>query len=132
MTNKWKSAFWVALVIILVLGTFLIAKIFTGPSIEHQYAFSIQVQVPGDFACVLSPNELILKKGEVGTITITNTASGGFDANIQFKISGLPDGSYSFSVNPVAVGQTTVLTIQSSLLASETGYACQLIASSVI
>jgi len=97
-------------------------------SVQHSYPLTITVLVSGDFACVLSPAELTLHKGEIGTVQITNTVSGGFDAKIMYVLSGLLEGSYSFSVNPVDPGQATTLTINSALLQSNTAYACQLTA----
>lgn len=96
--------------------------------IEHEYTFTINVKVAGDFAVVLAPAELTLTKGESGTIQITNTASGGFDAKIGYGISGLPEGSSSFSKNPVGVGEACTLTINTSALASNTTYVCKLVA----
>jgi hypothetical protein len=97
-------------------------------SVQHDYPLTITVLVSGDFACVLTPSEVTVHKGELATVEITNTVSGGFDAKIMYLVSGLPDGSYSFSVNPVDPGQATTLTIDSSLLASNTVYVCTLTA----
>jgi hypothetical protein len=98
------------------------------PNIEHQYQFSVQVNAIGDIACVLTPASLVLNKGDTGTITITTSASGGFDGQIYFAVSGLPVGSYSFSKSPVNPGETVTLSINSALLATNTGYVCRLIA----
>jgi hypothetical protein len=97
-------------------------------SVQHSYPLTITVLVSGDFECVLSPAVLTLHKGETATVQITNTVTGGFDAKIQYILAGLPEGSYSFSVNPVDPGQATTLTINGALLQSNATYACQLTA----
>jgi hypothetical protein len=102
------------------------------PSVEKKYQFTVNVEVSGTFDCTLTPAALTLKKGEVGTITITNTASGGFDAKVQYQVAGLPASAVSFSVNPVDPGQTTVLTINTAGLASNTMYVCKLQAKDVM
>lgn len=97
-------------------------------SVQHTYPLTVTVLVSGDFACVLTPAEITLRRGETATVEITNTVTGGFDAKIQYILSGLPEGSYSFSVNPVDPGQSTTLTINGALLQSNTAYVCALTA----
>lgn len=124
-----KLWIWILAAVLLVGIGFGLARITRKkPAIEHQYQFSVQVNAIGDIACVLMPTTLTLNKGETGTITITTSASGGFDGQIYFAVSGLPAGSYSFSKSPANPGETVTLTINSALLATNTGYACQLIA----
>ena len=124
-----KSWIWIPAVVLFIGAGFGLARIIgKKPAIEHQYQFSVEVKAIGDFLCVLSPTTLILNKGDSGTITITTSASGGFDGQIYFKVSGLPDGSYSFSASPINPGQSTVLTINSALLTTNMTYVCQLVA----
>ena len=120
---------WILTAVLFVGLGFALARIIGGkPSIEHQYQFTVTVNVSGDFAVTLTPATLTLTKGETGTITLTNTPSGGFDALIVYEVSGLPVGSYSFSKNPVSPGETATLTINTAALQSNTVYVCQLIA----
>ena len=120
---------WILAAVLFVGLGFALARIIGGkPSIEHQYQFTVTVNVTGDFAVTLTPATLALNKGETGTITLTNTVSGGFDALIVYEVSGLPAGSYSFSKNPVSPGETATLTINTAALESNRVYVCQLIA----
>jgi len=131
MSKTLKTILIVLAVVVLIGAGFGIARLLqdTQPSsVQHSYPLAITVLVSGDFACVLSPAELTLHKGEVGTVQITNTVSGGFDAKIMYVLAGLPEGSYSFSVNPADPGQATTLTINSALLQSNTAYVCSLTA----
>lgn len=131
MSKTLKTILIILGAVVLLLAGYGIARLLqdTQPSsVQHDYPFAVTVLVSGDFECVLTPGELTLHKGEVGTIEITNTVSGGFDANIMYLVSGLPEGSYSFSVNPVAPGQATTLTIDTATLNSNSVYVCQLTA----
>ena len=130
MTKTLKTVLIILAAVILLLAGYGIARLLQDvpSSVQHSYPLTVTVLVSGDFACVLSPAELTLHKGEVGTVEITNTVSGGFDAKIIYVLNGLPEGSYSFSVNPVDPGQATTLTINSALLASNTAYVCSLTA----
>jgi hypothetical protein len=120
---------WILCAVLLIGVGFALARIIAHkPSIEHQYQFTVTVNVTGDFAVTLTPATLTLTKGETGTITLTNTASGGFDALIVYEVAGLPAGSYSFSKNPVSPGETATLTINTAVLESNRVYVCQLIA----
>jgi len=124
-----KLWIWILAAVLFVGLGFALARIIGGkPSIEHQYQFTVTVNVTGDFAVTLTPATLALNKGETGTITLTNTVSGGFDALIVYEVSGLPAGSYSFSKNPVSPGETATLTINTAALESNRVYVCQLIA----
>lgn len=133
MTQKSSRTFlWILSVLAVFLGGFLLAKtIGVGGQIEKELTLTINVSAAGDFVIVATPDELNLKKGESGTITITNTVSGGFDARINYTLTGLPAGSFSFSVNPVNGGQSTILTINSANLASNTAYVCNLSANDI-
>ncbi len=125
-----KQIISLVLVVILAVGAgFLASYIFsqTGTQ-EHQYNFSVTVYPPGDFECVLTPIEVFMTKGEAATITITNTVSGGFDCQIWYEVSGGTKEACSFSKNPVNPGETTVLTIDSSKLLSNTTYTGTIIA----
>lgn len=130
MSKTLKTIFIVLACFVLLAAGYGIARLIQDipSSVQHSYPLTVTVLVSGDFECVLTPAELVLHKGEVGTVEITNTASGGFDAKIIYVLSGLPEGSYSFSVNPVDPGQATTLTINSDLLQSNTAYVCQLTA----
>lgn len=129
MTKTLKTIL-IALGVVVLLGIgYIIGQLPTVPSsVQHTYPLTINVTVAGDFVCVVTPDTLNLKKGEIKSIQITNTVSGGFDAKIMYVVSGLPAGSYSFSVNPVNPGQATTLTINSATLASNTVYVCSIVA----
>jgi hypothetical protein len=120
---------WILAAVLFVGLGFALARIIGGkPSIEHQYQFSVQVNAIGDFLCTVTPTVLTLNKGDSGMVTITTSASGGFDGQIYFKVAGLPDGSYSFSASPINPGQSVTLTINSAMLTTNTMYVCQLVA----
>jgi hypothetical protein len=133
---------------IILIGLFLvgvgfaIAKIIggVGGQIEKELTFSVIVTAIGDYTLAMTPvngvgePELTIPKGQTGTFTITLVPSGGFDADVQLTIAGLPDGSYSFAVNPIpfnAAGMTTTLTINSAPLESNRVYVCNLTASDI-
>ena len=123
---------WILCAVLLVGLGFGLARILKPTAgIEKDYTFAINVLVAGDFVCTLTPAELTLKKGETGTIQITNVVSGGFDAKIQYECAGLPAGVVSFSVNPVNPGEPTTMTINTAALASNTTYVCTLTAKDV-
>lgn len=131
MTKTLKTILIALAVLVLIGAGYGLARLIQdtqASSVQHTYPLTVTVLVSGDFACVLTPAELTLHKGETATVEITNTASGGFDAKIQYILSGLPEGSYSFSVNPVDPGQATTLTINSAALQSNTAYAATITA----
>ncbi len=105
--------------------------------IEKSMTLTVIVTATGDYEIDISPKnaageaELIIPKGGTGSFLITNVPSGGFDANISSTFTGLPEGSFSFSVNPVAAGQTTVLTIDATNLTSNSNYGCSLRATDI-
>jgi hypothetical protein len=126
--NTTKKVILAILVFGLLAGAFLLRKYLTGQEQRKEYAFTITIKTPGDFSCTLNPTALVLTKGEIGTITITNTVSGGWDQPLKYSIEGqIPIGSYSFSKNPVNPGETCILTIDSSKLQSGTTYMCSLV-----
>lgn len=112
-----------------------IAQLFQDDSLERDVTFAVVVKIPGEFAIDMNPknaageSEVAVTKGMPAVFQITNTPSGGYDVKIEYTVAGLPEGSYSFSVNPVLPGQATTLTIQTSGLASNTVYVCSLAAS---
>jgi hypothetical protein len=130
MTDKtWKVLFFITLSLLILVGCYLGARaILRPPNIEKDYTFTINVTVAGDFVVTLTPAVLTLKKGETGTIQITNAVSGGFDTKIQYAVAGLPADAFSFSVNPVAPGEATTMTIDTAALVSNTTYVCVLTA----
>jgi hypothetical protein len=124
-----KLWIWILAAVLLVgLGAGLGRILKPSAGIEKDYTFTINVLVTGDFTCTLTPAELTLKKGETGTVQVTNVVSGGFDAKIQYEVTGLPTGAVSFSVNPVDPGQATTMTINTAALTSNTAYVCTLTA----
>jgi len=125
-----KQIISLVLVVILAAGVgFLASYIFSQTNQnEKLYNFSITVYPPGDFECVLTPTEVFAVKGELATITITNTVSGGFDCQIWYEVSGGTKDACTFSKNPVNPGETTVLTIDTSKLLSNTTYTGTIIA----
>jgi hypothetical protein len=127
-----KLWIWILCAVLLIGIGFGLARILKpSAGIEKDYAFTINVLVAGDFVCTLTPAELTLKKGETGTIQITNVVSGGFDAKIQYEAEGLPAGVVSFSVNPVNPGEATTMTINAAGLVSNTTYVCTLTAKDI-
>jgi hypothetical protein len=110
----------------LIVGAFLIGRGGGGAGIEKSVPFSIQVNPSGSYEIAIAPADVTVTKGAPLTFAVTNVPSGGFDAQIQYTVGGLPPGSYSFSVNPVNAGQASVLTVNTTLLQSNTGYSCTL------
>jgi hypothetical protein len=123
-----KIILFIALGLALLVGGFLIAKALQDDYPVHQYNFGVKVVSIGDCSLVLSPDELKIPKGSPGTITITATGIAGFDGKIWLTAFGLPDGSWTFSVNPLPVGGSSVLTIDSSKLSTNMYYGCTLTA----
>src|SRR5271166_5118329 len=77
-----------AIVWIFLLGLML----FSAPLLTASASFSISA----------SPFALTLQQGHQGTITITTTVSGGFNAAIALSASGVPSGTtVSFNPNPI-------------------------------
>lgn len=130
---------------IILIGLFLVGVGFAiaklveraGGQIEKDVTFSVIVTAIGDYEIDMTPKntageaELTIPKGQSGTFTITLTPSGGYDAPIEMSVVGLPDGSYSFSVNPIpfnAAGMTTTLTINTATLETNRVYVCSLTA----
>jgi hypothetical protein len=86
-----------------------------------------------DFVLTASPTSLTVAPGSSGSVLLTTSPTGGFDASISLSVSGLPSGtSASFSKNPIpapgsgsstmtlSVGSTTALGTY-SLTARSTG-----------
>ena len=122
---------WMAIlgILLIISGGVLIYVFSQSGAQEKYYNFSITVKPAGDFSCVLTPTDFVMVKGEKATITITNTVSGGFDCQIFYSVSGGTKDACTFSKNPVNPGESTILTIDSSKLQSNTTYTGTLIAS---
>jgi len=127
VTKTLKTILIICAVIVLVGAAYLIGRGASGGDIQQSINFSISVKASGSFTLTINPADVSIVKGDPLSFTITNLPSGGFDAQIEYAVSGLPAGSYSFSVNPVNAGQVTTLTVDSTKLASNTTYVCSLI-----
>ena len=141
-TQRWKTLFLIAVIILVLVGGILAARAIIGQDEigpqEKTLSLTILVAPSGDFTIDVTPKnpdtgepELSLVRGASGQFTITTAAVDGFDAQIQFSFDGLPEGSYSFSTNPVAPGGSTTLTINSATLQSNHAYVCSLTADDI-
>jgi hypothetical protein len=129
MSKTLKNILIVLSIVVLVGAGWLIGRGGGGGGIEKSVPFTLTVNVAGDFEISITPADQSCTKGQSVSYAITAVPSGGFDAPIWLSITGLPDGSYVFTRNPVEPGAwTTTLTINSALLQSNTTYACNLTA----
>jgi hypothetical protein len=140
--QRWKTLFFIALIILVLVGGILAARAIIGQDdpgpAAKEITLSILVVPAGDFTIDVSPKnpttgdaELVLVRGSSGQFTITTAAIDGFDAQIQFTLDGLPPGSFSFSANPVTPGASTTLTINSANLQSNVIYVTTLTADDI-
>lgn len=142
-TQRWKTLFLIAVIVLFLVGGIVAARAIiggqdeVGPT-EKVVALSIVVVAPGEFTIDVTPKnsetnepELVLVRGTSGQFTITTAAVDGFDGQIQFAFDGLPEGSWSFSTNPVTPGQTTTLTINTTTLLSNHVYVTSLSADDI-
>lgn len=71
--------------------------------------------VAASYSLSASPSSKTVSRGKSASFTISVTPTGGFTGNVQLSVSGVPSQSTSgFSVNPVAAGSTSTLTISTS------------------
>lgn len=127
LSKTIKALLLGALIIVLIGGAYVIGRgAGGGGNIEKTVAFSITVNPSGSYEIAINPVDAVITKGDPLTFTITNIPSGGFDAQIQYTVGGLPAGSYSLSVNPVNPGQATILTVDTTLLTSNSVYTCSI------
>jgi hypothetical protein len=67
----------------------------------------------GSFELSVSTNSISVIAGQQSGTTITVTPVNGFSGTVSLAVSTLPNGvSGSFSVNPIAVGQSAELVLQ--------------------
>jgi len=136
MTTKQIIAVILGVILLVGFG-FVIARAIQSDAQEKDITFSILVKSPGEFTVDMTPKneagdaEVEVTKGTPAVFTITTVAIGGYDAKIHFSVSGLTEGTYSFSANDVAPGTPVTLTIQTSGMTSNTAYVCTLTASPV-
>lgn len=135
MSKTLKTILVVFAVIALIGAGFMLARLLQDNDDPHykDITFTILVGVSGDYTLDMTPKnpdtgevEVLVTKGEPAVFQITVAMTGGFDVPIELEISGLPAGSWAFSVNPVPVNGSTTLTIQTSALSSNTAYICTL------
>jgi hypothetical protein len=113
---------------------FGIAKILqTSDPLEKELTFTVSVRVPGDYTIDMTPKdpttgdiEILVAKGQLAVFTITNKVSGGFDVQIEYSVTGLPTGSYTFSKNPVLPNESCTLTVNTTGFVSNQSYVCTL------
>lgn len=128
--KTWLKATLIALAIVVLVGAgWLIGRGSGGGAIEKSVQFSLTVNAAGDFEVTITPADQECTKGTVVTYDIAVVPSGGFDAPVHFTIAGLPDGSYSLANETVGpTTWTTMLTVNTALLQSNTTYSCSLTA----
>ena len=122
-----------------LVGAYFIGKGAAPAPIVQELQFSILVEPAGNYTISMLPvnddgeAEISVKKNYSGSFTISNVATTDYTMNIQYDVFGLPEGSYSFSVNPVAPNQDTILTIDTSnaTIVGNTTYVCTLTATSI-
>jgi pectin methylesterase-like acyl-CoA thioesterase len=93
------------------------------PSTSATLSITITAAVPGSFTLGLSPTRGGVTSGSTATSTITITPSGGFNQQVSFACSGLPqNASCSFSpatVTPSGTGTaTSTLTIATGMVSA--------------
>lgn len=101
-----------------------------GGQAQKQVTFSVTVTQAADFGLSISPTTLTLTQGEVGYFTVTTSTVGGYAGDLRLALTGLPEGSYTFTVNPLAAGSETTLAVNTATLEVQT-YNCALTASEV-
>jgi len=124
MNRTLKTILIIVACLVVVGAAYLIGRGALGGGIEQTVSFSIEVNPSGSFSMAITPSVATVTKGDPLSFSLTNAPTGGFDAQIQYTVGGLPVGSFSFSVNPVNAGQATTLTVDTSRLTSNTAYSC--------
>lgn len=123
MNTFWKV--FVIVLSVLVVGLVVYIAAGGGLPIEKSVQFTIHVGVSGNFEIAIDPTEVSCTKGQVLTFNIVATPTGGFDADIQLGISGLPEGSYTLGASVLTpTSLTTTLTVNTGLLESNASYVC--------
>lgn len=131
--KTWKIALFAALCILLVGAGILIGRGAQGQAEPQEVTFTLLIKAPGSFTLDMTPKNTATGEPEIDAVrgtnaifTITSTAVDGYDAQIEYTVAGLPEGTYTFSQNPAPVGTPVTLTINTSSLASNTAYVCTL------
>jgi N-acetylneuraminic acid mutarotase len=103
---------------ILVAITETIQAMATAPNDMQSAVASATYTIPADFTLAINPTFLAVQRGSSATATITVQDEGGFNSNVAFACSGLPQGvTCSFTPQTVSppVGLTyTTLTVSAS------------------
>ncbi len=138
MKTGTKIALFALLCVAMIVAGVILGRAIQDDPQEKDLTFAILVSAPGGFTVDMTPKnpttgdiEVHVARGTPAVFTITTAAFDGYDGKIDFSISGLAEGTYSF--NPSSVGNTpgtpVVLTVQTSTLTSNQGYVCTLTAS---
>ena len=135
MSKSLKTILIVLGIVALIGAGFGLARLLqdNGDPHEKDITFAILVAVAGDYTVDMSPKnpdtgepEVRVTRGAPAVFDIALAMVDGFDVPVDLEVTGLPDGSYSFSVNPIPVNGTSRLTIQTTALVSNTAYVCTL------
>jgi hypothetical protein len=129
MSKTLKITLWSLLIVLLVGGTgYLVGRgSGGGGNIERIVPFSITVNPSGSYEIAITPVDAVVTKGDPLVFSITATMTGGFDASIGLTVGGLPAGSYTFGTTTLTPAQrTTTLTVNTTLLTSNSVYSCNL------
>lgn len=101
-----------------VTATETIMAMATAPSDLQSAVASATYTIPGDFTFAINPTFLAVKPGSSATATITVQDEGGFNGNVAFACSGLPQGvtcSFASEALPTDTGFTyTKLTVSAA------------------
>ena len=131
MSKNLKTILIIFTIVLLTGIGFLIGRGQAGLP-EKTVPFSITVNPSGNYTITIAPADQICTKGQVLTFAIVAVPSGGFDADVQLTVGGLPAGSFSFSRAVLTAGSyTSTLTVNTTTLDSNSVYSCNLTAKDI-
>ncbi len=91
-------------------GTVTVTVTGTSGSLAKSTTISLTVNPQGNFTLSASPTSLTIQRGASGNSTITVTPQNGFNSNVSFSASGLPNG-VTASFNPSSTASTSKMTL---------------------
>lgn len=136
MSTTLKTILIVFAVLALIGGGYAVARLIQAQDTQtKEVSFTILVNTPGDFTIDMNPKnpdtgdiEVEVTKGQPAVFTIQVRALEGWDSPVRFTVTGLAEGTYAFSENPVPVDGFTTLTIQTGTMPSNSAVVCTLTA----
>jgi len=131
MNKTFKTILTVLAVVIVIGVAFLVGRGQAGLP-EKTVPFSLTVNASGNYTITITPADQVCSKGQVVTYTIAAVPTGGFDADIQLTVGGLPAGSFTFSRVVLTPGNyTSTLTVNTTTLDANSVYSCNLTAKDI-